>query len=127
MAQARPARLGGDVQDVEAVAHAEPYRRSGPSRVRGHCRPAQFVLVPTADLIARIERPAGERDRREAANHAKGNRAKGLRVTLGVLSDAQSAGKGGVRGCGVAQGCSPIAERTGARGMECQSQRVRHP
>lgn len=57
MAQRRTARLGRDVQDVEAQAHAQAQRGSGGG---GHHRPAQFVLVPPADLIARIERPTGK-------------------------------------------------------------------
>ena len=50
-----------------------------------------------------------------------------MAIALGVGVVARSAGKGGVPRCAVTQGCSPLAEGTGASGMECQSLRVRHP
>lgn len=57
MAQAGPARIERHVQDVEARAHGKSQRGS---RGPGHRRPSQFVLVPPADLIARLERPTGK-------------------------------------------------------------------
>ncbi len=55
----------------------------------------------TGRRCIRIEGPAGKGDRGghgDRANHAKCNRRIALRVTLGALSGAQSAGKGGAWG-----------------------------
>ncbi|GEC09728.1 hypothetical protein SSP24_73830 [Streptomyces spinoverrucosus] len=82
MPQAREARLGRYVQDIEAGAHRQVERGAR------HGRPAQFVLVPPPDPIARIKGGPWERDRGHRANHAKRNRQNGVRVTLGVPADA---------------------------------------
>ncbi|CAM5575611.1 hypothetical protein SGRIM119S_05988 [Streptomyces griseorubiginosus] len=135
MAQGRVPGGGRDVQHIETQAHSDPYRRA--RGLLGHRRPAEFVLVPAAYRIVagggRVGRPTGRRDRREVrgerevADHAKCNRPDRPRVTLGTPVCAQSVRQGGLRGFGTARGCSPIAEGRGARGMECQCERVRHP
>lgn len=140
VAQGRPSRLGRHIQNVEAQTHRELHRGPGDAQSsgrrgrRGHCPPAQYVLVPPAGPVARIERSTRERDR----GGSGGDRGRLPTMPSATVEAAHKLRCVPFRaprvldlGRAKERGDTRLFAHSGAnrclRHGVCQSQRVRHP